>query len=116
MSPTRIYVTAEVSGKPIRCLLDSGCERSVIARSLVPNVKLIHSHDSLSVANKTKLPTVRDTDLQFTVDGHRFVANVSVSPAINEFLLGNDWLVKNEAKWDFTVGTISLGDKLIHAY
>ena len=29
MSPTKIYVTAEVNGEPIRCLLDSGCERSV---------------------------------------------------------------------------------------
>jgi len=26
MSPTKIYVTAEVNGEPIRCLLDSGCE------------------------------------------------------------------------------------------
>ena len=31
MSPTKIYVTAEVNGEPIRCLLDSGCERSVIS-------------------------------------------------------------------------------------
>jgi len=26
VSPTRIYVTAYVDGKPIQCLLDSGCE------------------------------------------------------------------------------------------
>ena len=37
VSPTRIYVTANVDGEPIQCLLDSGCERIVIARSLVPN-------------------------------------------------------------------------------
>jgi len=64
-------------------------------QELGPNVKLTHSHYSLSVANKI----VGDTDLQFTVDGHRFIANVLVSPTIDEFLLGSDWLVQNEAKW-----------------
>ena len=116
MSPTWIYVTAKVSRKPIHCLLDSGCERSVIARSLVPNAKLTRSQCSLSAANKTELSILRDTDLHFTIDRHRFIANVSVSPAIDKFLLGSDWLVKNAAKWDFAASTISLGEKLIHAY
>ena len=30
MSPTKIYVTAKVNGEPVKCLLDSGCEWSVI--------------------------------------------------------------------------------------
>ena len=30
MSPTKIYVTAEINGHPVKCLLDSGCERSVV--------------------------------------------------------------------------------------
>ena len=32
-----IYATAKINGKSIRCLLDSGCERSIIAWSLVCN-------------------------------------------------------------------------------
>jgi len=40
MSPTKIYVTAEVNGEPVRCLLDSGCERSDISADLVPNAEL----------------------------------------------------------------------------
>jgi len=116
VSPTRIYVTAEVNGKPICCLLDSRCERNVIARSLVPIVKLTCLHFSLSAANKTELPIVGDIDFQFIVDGHSFVANFSISPAIDDFLLESDWLVKNETKWDFAAGVISLGNKSIHAY
>jgi len=87
VSPTRIYVTATVEGRPIRCLLDSGCERSVIGRILVPSIKLTCSQYSLSVANKTNLPDIGETDLWFIVKGHSFVANVSVLPAIDEFLL-----------------------------
>jgi len=50
------------------------------------------------------------------VDGHKFVANVSVLPAVDEFLPGSDWLFENKAKWDFVEGTISLGNRLIRAY
>jgi len=30
MLPAKIYLTAEINGKPVRCLLDSGCKQSVI--------------------------------------------------------------------------------------
>jgi len=40
VSPTRVYVTAYINGKPVQCPLDSGCERSVISRSVVPTAKL----------------------------------------------------------------------------
>ena len=43
MSPTKIYVTAEINGEPVSCLLDSSCERSVIAADLVPQAKLTPS-------------------------------------------------------------------------
>ena len=97
-------------------MLDNGCGRSVIGRSLVLSIKLTCSQYNLSAANKTELPILGDTDLQVNVDGHSFVANVSISLAIDEFLLESDWLVQNKAKWDFAVGTISVGNKLIHAY
>jgi len=112
---TRIYVTAYVEGKPVQCLLDSGCERSAIARSLVPNACLAHLQYNLTVADKANLPILRDTNLHFVVDGNKFEANVSVSSAIDDFPLGSDWLEANGAKWDFATGTLSFGDRIIHA-
>jgi len=50
------------------------------------------------------------------VDGNRFEANVSVSSAIDDFLLGSDWLEANKAKWDFAMGTLQFGDRTIHTY
>ena len=116
MSPTHIYVTAYVGGRPIQCLLDSGCERSVISRNVVPNAKLTHSQYNLTVADKASLPILGDTTLHFEVDGNRFEANVSVSSAIDDFLLGSDWLEANGAKWDFATGTLHFGDRVIRAY
>jgi len=68
------------------------------------------------LTKRIDLPILGDTDLHFTVDGHEFEANVSVSPAIDDFLLGREWLVKNKAKWDFAASTISFGDRVVHAY
>jgi len=64
--------------------------------------------------NLANLPILGDTNLHFVVDGNEFEANVSVSPAIDEFILGSDWLEANGAKWDFATGTLSLGDRTIH--
>jgi len=116
VSPTHVYVTAYVDGKPVQCLLDSGCERSVISRNVVPGAKLTRSRYSLTVADKASLPILGDMNLHFKVDGNRFEANVSVSPAIDDFLLGSDWLEANGAKWDLATGTLHFGDRVIRAY
>jgi len=79
-------------------------------------VKLTRSRYSLTVADKASLPILGDTVLFFEVDGNHFEANVSVSPAIDDFLLGSDWLEANGAKWDFATGTLHFGDRVIHAY
>ena len=55
LSRTKIYVTAKVNGEPVRCLLDSSGERSVIAAELAPNAKLTPSQYSLFAANKASL-------------------------------------------------------------
>jgi len=99
--PTRVYVEARFEDKPIGCLLDSGCDRSVIGKKFVKNVELNPPQYELFAANKTRLPVDRDTSICFTIDGRLLTANVSVSPAVDELLLGTDWLVENGCKWDF---------------
>ena len=116
VSPTCVYVTAYVDGKPVQCLLDGGCERSVISRNVIPHAKLTRTRYDLTVADKTNLSILGDTDLCFEIEGNRFRANVSVSPAIDDFLLGSDWMEANGAKWDFPTGTLQLGNCEIRAY
>jgi len=65
VSPTRVYVTAYVDGKPVQCLLDSGCERSVISRNVIPHAKLTHTRYDLTLADKASLSILGDTDLCF---------------------------------------------------
>jgi len=116
MSPTKIYVTAEINGQPAKCLLDSGCERSVILADLVPNASLKPSQYTLFAANKANLDVLSDTVLPFVIDGHTFQADVSVCSKVEDFFLGNDWLEKQGAQWDFASGTVTLGDWCIKVH
>jgi len=116
MSSTKIYVTAEVNGEPIRCLLDSGCERSIQSADLVPNAELTPLQYTLYAANKANLDVLGDCVISFVIDGHNFEADVSVSKKVDEFLLGSDWLEKYGAKWDFADGTVTLGDDCIKVH
>jgi len=116
MSPTKIYVTTEINGEPVRCLLDSGCERSVIAASLAPESKLTPSQYSSFAANKASLNVLGDTVIPFVIDGHAFEADVSVCDKVEDFLLGSDWLEQQGAQWDFANGTVTLGDKCIKVH
>ena len=45
-----------------------------------------------------------------------FVANVLVSPAVDELHLASDWLVKNKYKWAFAEGTTCAANWLIHVH
>jgi len=114
MSATKIYDTAEINGEPVRCLLDSSCERSVIVvADLVSNAKLTPSQYSLFAANRASLDVLGDTVIPFVTDGHNFEADVSVSNKVKDFLLGSDWLEQQGAQWDFAHGTMTLGEKCI---
>jgi len=110
MLPTKIYVTAEINGQPVKCLLDSGCEWSVIAADLAPKASLKPSQYTLFAANKANLDVLGDTVLPFVIDGHRFEADVSVCSKVEDFLLGSDWLEKQGAQWNFATDTVTLGD------
>ena len=116
VAPTKVYVKAKFRGQPIRCLLDSGCECSVIGRRCRPGVRLRKSSYGLSAANKTVSPIDGDADIHFTIDDLPVTASVLVSDAMDELLPGSDWLAQNRSWWDFAAGTVYIGEKLVYTY
>ena len=96
----------------MKCLLDSGCERSVISADLAPNAKLTPSQFSLFAANRASLDVIGDTTLPFVIDGHDFEADVSVSDKVEGFLLGSDWLEKQGGPVGFCPRYGNLGGQM----
>ena len=111
-----IYVDAKVDGRQVICLLDTGCERSIIGRKLVPNLQLTNTEINLFAANGTPIPLCGAVPLKFTLSNVEVMANVVVSESIEELNLGIDWLSSNNCQWDFGTAKLSFGNCVIPVY
>ena len=104
----KAYVNAEFHGRPLRCMLDTGCDRSVIGCRLLGHEKLEPSTFSLTAAGQNPLKVDGEAHIKFFIEGRQMEADVAVSPELDELLLGSDWLTKQGGNWDFKQGKLFL--------
>jgi hypothetical protein len=114
--PAEIYVDASIEGKKVVCLLDTGCERSLIGRKLIPERFLTGTNTNLFAANGTPIPVIGTTCLEFLIDGIKVTANLLVTEVLEELILGIDWLSSNRCQWDFGAAKLQLSDHQIRVY
>jgi len=100
------YIDVTTKGRHVSCLLDTGCERSVCPLRLCRNAKIIPVRTELFAANGTRIEVVGATRVVFEIQGMPMYADVFVSEAVDEFILGYDWLVRNNCEWLFARGRI----------
>jgi hypothetical protein len=97
-------------------LLDSGCENSVIARRLIPEAVLSHTSRRLFAANGTQIPLLGQTTIKFRVGNSEMSAEVVVTDAVDELILGIDWMSENKCRWDFGKSVIGFNGKSIQLH
>jgi predicted aspartyl protease len=107
-STNEVYLCGEFNGQKITCLLDTGCDMSVIGSRLLPNLSLEPTQHRLLAANHTAIPVVGDTTITFSVSGKQFSVRVVVSDIMEDLILGIDWLRKYRCRWDFGKNLIEI--------
>ena len=110
---TAVYLKTRVNRRVVYGLLDSGCEHSVIKSSFVEHMELEPTGQRLFAANGTEIPVKGRLALRFTVHGIPTNIDVLVSDAVEDLILGADWLVAQNVLWDFKSGGILLNGKRI---
>ena len=80
---SRAYVNCEFRGRPLACMLDTGCDRSVIGRRFIKSCDLEPVRFSLMGAGRNSLKVDGETCIQFSIDGHPMEADVSVSSSMD---------------------------------
>ena len=104
-SPTRIrreaYLEVQLGSQKVLALLDSGCEQSVVGRTLIKKVPLEPTNEKLSTADGTDVPLLGETTIYFSVSGLQTSCRVVVTDVLTELILGIDWLRRNQCVWDF---------------
>jgi len=110
-SGTRTYLKIFVAGRDSICLLDTGCDLSMLPRRFVPHTPLSPTDIKVYAANGTVIPVMGTVTVKFSVDGVPVHCRFLVSDAVDEPMLGIDWLEANNCAWDFVRGTLVIGGK-----
>ena len=105
------YLEIFMGSRKTLALLDSGCEQSVIGRNLIRKIPLKPTSEKLCTADGTDIPLLGETIIELSVSGFRTSCRVVVTDAITEFILGIEWMKKNQCVWDFGSNSFT-----IHGY
>src|SRR6266516_2873171 len=105
------YIEIQLGHSTQRCLLDSGCDYSMIPRRLIPKVPLEPESMDVFAANGSPIKILGSTCLNFKIEGENVTANVMVSEQVEEFMLGYDWLSSQQIIWNFNAKQILFRDK-----
>jgi len=79
-----------LGGHDSTCVLDTGCDHSMLPRRLVRNTPLQPTDIRIFAANGTPIPIMGTLTLRFKVDGVPTHCNFLVSDAVDEPMLGID--------------------------
>ena len=109
-----VYLRMELAGKPHPCLLDSGCEVTLIPKALVEaskNIEMIPSKQRVWAANGSEIEVAGEACVPMWLDGRRIDTFALVSPDIEEIMLGADWLQAHNCLWDFGKGKLFINGR-----
>ena len=113
------YVEISVFGKRHCALIDTGSERSLMPRRLIPRVplELLKKTDLVLVAaNGAELSCLGILTFRYTLDGRWFKTDLLVSEDVSELIFGYDWLAEHGCEWSFKSKTIQVDGHLVRLY
>jgi len=88
-----VYVKMTIFGKEVPCLLDSGCETTLIPKQLFDQFKNLETRtatNQVRAANDTPIRISGEIRLPFCIDDCFFWTDALVSEDIEEVMLGSD--------------------------
>jgi predicted aspartyl protease len=104
----KVYISAQIEGNNVVCLLDSGCEQTIVPLKLIKKCgyPIHHTDKTVRAANGTKLDLAGESRVVLSLKHDSISVNVLVSHDVEEVMLGYDFLVTNNCVWKFGSGQI----------
>jgi len=98
-------------GKVVPCLVDSGCDVTIVPKNLTDRYKTLDVRASTRLiwaANNTSIQINGETELPFMLGKRCLWTPVLVSEDVKEIMLGIDWLEHHKCIWDFCTGHLTI--------
>jgi len=99
-----VYLAMELQGRCVPCLLDTGCDITLVPRDVidrVPDLEIRRTKHRMWAANGTEIQLDGEAVIPFVMDGHRLHTEALVSPDIEETMIGSEWMQAQRCLWDF---------------
>ena len=112
-SNTDVYLWARLNGRRVAMLLDTGCERNICARRMLPDAVLEPAEQQLFAANGTAIPLLGQVSTVINVGAAEWPVTFVVTEAVREVILGMPFLTQNGCQWDFGRSEVKIGGKVI---
>jgi len=101
-----------IQGRTRLCLLDTGCQVTIIPAQLVPYHRIVRTSIKLLAANGTRIPLLGwGTVVGYLGDTPITISGI-VSEHVTDVMLGIDWLQENQASWDFVNHKVTLNGQV----
>ena len=95
LDESNVYITLVLAGKEIPCLLDSGCEATMVPRSMLTHRQIVNmtpTSRKVYAANDNPIQVEGKLQLPFFLGEQCIWTDALVSEDIEEVMLGIDWL------------------------
>ena len=109
--PAEVYLRAQLGNQTVVCLIDTGSEKSLIGRKLVPDAILEPTKLQLYAANDTPIPLLGQVKLTLQFGDVDIETEFVVVDNLEEVILGYDWLSQRECNWNFKTNSIVIEGK-----
>jgi len=107
------YMEVEICNQTQKCILDTGCDHSLILRKLGPTATLKPAPVDVTAANCSAINMLGHMTINFSIQGKPLEAYLLVADDVDEFMLGFDWLTAEKARWDFNAKTLTLHGRTV---
>ena len=106
-----VYLKMSLLGKEVPCLVDTGCELTLVPKDLISrftNVEVRPSIRHVWAANNTPIRIEGEVRLPFKLDEKCLWTTALISEDVEEVMLGIDWLEAHGCVWDFKTGQLCI--------
>ena len=83
------------------CLVDTGCDRSIIPRRMTFGCDVQESSLALYAANGTRMDVTGETEMEIRIGSVSVFSRFVVTDNVMDPILGIDWLRANVDSWSF---------------
>jgi len=107
----KAYLRMSINGHCCFCLMDTGCEQSVLPARFVDKGEIKPTSQRILAANGSDIPVLGQVRVVADVGGQQLPVEGLVSEYVFEPMLGIDWMEANEALWIFRKGVMEIGGR-----